>query len=171
VLSQQPLARLNDVADERENMTKTGQRRLAGLGMIVISALILFGIHSGKMPTRGHPWLLIAIAVVFFLAGVKLTTGVTGRVSDVMAGIVFALMSSMGCYIAIRNLPLGGGNPFLSRTWNQTLGRTLFGVGALLTASAGLWFFHRGFRRKSPNQTSDATSEPAPSADSSAHQG
>lgn len=130
-------------------MTEITKRRLAGMVFIVFATLIIFSVLSGKMRDAAHLWPLIAVVVIFLLAGVKLVTDVSGRISDLAGGVIFALLSSIGAYIAITGPRLEGGIPFLPYVWNQNLGRLFFGIGSLLTAGGGFWFFRRAYQRKS----------------------
>ena len=113
---------------------------------------VLTGLAVGAAPwldTKPVPnrEAVIVAGAVFFLGGLQLVTGAKGRGSFLMGGLVCAGLSFLGFWAAFSKGPVSGGIPFIPYAWNQTLGKTLFGGGALLTAAAAAWFLAKALKQ------------------------
>lgn len=72
-----------------------------------------------------------------------------GKLSSLIGGIICAVLSVLGFYVAIWGDEISGGIPFLPGGVNILLGRLMFGGGAFITALLALYAFSELFRRKS----------------------
>ncbi len=67
-------------------------------------------------------------------------------VAAVVAGLVCCGLAATAIFIVVSGGRLTGGLPLLPDAWNQVLGRALFAVGALCTASMGVYAFYDAWR-------------------------
>ena len=112
-----------------------------GLGIFIVAAAWI----DPSIPVN-RMWMMHAAGASFLLAGVQLLTGATGRLSALMAGSVCSLFSLIGFLTAFGHGPVKGGIPFIPQSWNQTIGHGIFGVGAICTAAAAVWFFWKAIK-------------------------
>ena len=124
-------------------MTDLKQRRLMGYLLIAASiggALRVCTAHG--LPTDKR-WAVAVGAFMFLLAGLQLITAARGRVSAMMAGLVWGAASALGVYVAFGHETLSskGDTWFLPASWNQAVGHAMFGIGAVMTAGMSVYFF------------------------------
>ncbi len=102
--------------------------------------------HPQAVPQGLPSWPALIAGMLFCLAGFAVLTGVKGRLSSGVAGVICAGMATLGFFAALGPGELEGGIPVLPAAWNQELGRIAFGGGACLTAAFSLWWFYRAVK-------------------------
>ncbi|MBZ2189409.1 hypothetical protein K8B33_09900 [Alcanivorax sp. JB21] len=72
-------------------------------------------------------------------------------VSALLGGTLCAGLAGFGFFVVISGADIGGGIPLLPAGINQAMGRVIFGVGAVFTASLAAYAFYEAwhiYRRK-----------------------
>ena len=130
-------ARLPDASEAR-------RRQLFGIALLAASVFVAirFFIESLPFSTR---LLLLVVTAIFGLAGVQLVTGVKGRASAFMGGLVCLGLSVLG-FVAAFSGRVSGGIPFIPDAWNQTGGKLAFGLGACITAAMSFYFLRQALK-------------------------
>ena len=95
-------------------------------------------------------WVLGLIGFALLVAACMILFGHHTRLNDGLAAVFCFVIAAVGAWIAVRGPADGfsGGLPFLPREWNVRLGRAMFGAGAVITASIGVYALRRVMRRK-----------------------
>ena len=71
-----------------------------------------------------------------------------GKLSSLLGGIICAVLSALGFYVAFWGDTISGGIPLLPEGLNTFIGRLMFGAGAFITALLALYAFSELFRKK-----------------------
>jgi hypothetical protein len=127
-------------------MTTLQQRHLMGLCFVGMAALLAFHANTLHGRSANQDWLPMVVAAIFALAGLQLVTAIKGRLSALMGGLVCGGLSSLGFYVTFSHEQLEGGVPFFPTAWNQAIGHTMFGFGALITAAMAIYFLVRAIK-------------------------
>lgn len=79
------------------------------------------------------------------IAGLMIFLAQHPRANDFLAGVLCTLFGCMGVWVALFSSSDGfsGGWFFLSDEQNETIGRWLFGFGALVSFAIATWAFRR----------------------------
>lgn len=127
-------------------------RRLAGLLCIALGLLpmsVALGWISVPATSLHAPmWVLALCGGIFVVAGIMMVLGNRSTLNDLLAGIICLLFGIVGAWIALLGPAEGisGGLPFLSAAANSTLGRWVFGLGALLCFAIAAYAFRLAFQ-------------------------
>jgi hypothetical protein len=125
------------------DVSEARRRRLVGSGLLAVGIYCL----AAFLVERNVA--LLAVALIFALAGVQLVAGMKGRVSALMGGLVCAGFSVLGFLAAFGHGPIEGGIPFLPHAWNQKIGKFVFGGGACISAMMAIYFLRQSLKPKS----------------------
>ena len=136
-------------------MTPERKRPPAYLGWITaLLALYLLLAAAGLLPIDPADvhvpyWMLGLIGFALLIAACMVLFGHHSRLNDGLAAVFCAAIALAGAWIAIRGPADGfsGGLPFLPREWNVKLGRAMFGAGAAVSVSIGVYALRRALRR------------------------
>lgn len=127
-------------------------RRVAGLlcvalGLLPIS-IALGWIAVPATSLHAPRWILALCGGLVVIAGCMVFLGNRSRASDFLAGVICLLFAIVGAWVALLGPAEGfsGGLPFLSGSANTTLGRWIFGVGALLCLAISAYAFRLAFQ-------------------------
>jgi hypothetical protein len=132
-------------------ISEAQMRRRWGAAMLVIGVVYpLLWLFLG--PVEPHAWVIGAVAALFLTCGLLCFTSGRGIAADVLAGIVFLLMSSLGFFAAISPGKIESKSSgifvalnLLSNAQNQALGRGMFALGAALSMGFGIFMLGRSF--------------------------
>ncbi len=91
------------------------------------------------------PWVVAGAGIAFVIAGFMILLANHTRANDLLAGVLCLLFAIMGAWVALFSSSEGfsGGLFFLPDEQNVTLGRWVFGLGALLSFAICLYAFRR----------------------------
>lgn len=78
-----------------------------------------------------------------------------GRISAGVAAILCLLLSALGIAIAVGGGRLEGGIPLIPDEWNQTIGRIIFGAGAILTGGLAVLAIRDAIQPAPPPEIDD----------------
>lgn len=111
--------------------------------MLLMSVDVL----PGEMADNTPRWIGALAGFVFVIAGVMIFLRNHSRALDLFAAILLAAFALMAAWIAIHGAEgISGGVPFLPRDANISLGRVLFGFGAVLCFGGVFYAMHRFFK-------------------------
>ena len=99
-------------------------------------------------PTAGTPhWVVGLAGLAFVIAGFMIFLRHHSRALDLMAAILLGAFTLMAAWVTFDSSSEGfsGGIPFLPREMNVSLGRVIFGLGALICFAMFLWALKRFF--------------------------
>lgn len=90
-------------------------------------------------------WVVAGAGIAFVIAGLMILLANYPRANDLLAGILCMLFGVMGIWVSLFSSSDGfsGGLFFLSYEQNVTLGRWVFGLGALICFSLSAYAFRR----------------------------
>lgn len=90
-------------------------------------------------------WVVAGAGIAFVIAGFMILLAHHTRANDLLAGALCLLFAIMGAWVALFSSSEGfsGGWFFLSYEQNVTLGRWVFGGGALLSLAISIYAFRR----------------------------
>jgi hypothetical protein len=149
-------------------------KAMIAIGMVAAAAGLYFMlVGAGVLPIPGGPgnlhgplWILLCAGLAFFLAGSAVVLHGIGRANDqgefpadapswlrvvqYLIGVaVFACFGAIGSWIAFGpgERAFSGSLPFFSGEVNAAIGRTAFGIGAVIVWLCTLAFAVSGARR------------------------
>jgi hypothetical protein len=70
------------------------------------------------------------------------------RFAALAGGLICAVLSATGFYVAVSGAPVAGGIPFIPAAWNQGLGRALIALGAMVTGALAACAFYEALTAK-----------------------
>lgn len=130
------------------------QQQVAGV-VFVLAGVSIFLIGFGWGPVQlqeneAPGWVVSIAGAIFALAGVMILIGEKSKYNHVMAGILIALMGTVGAWVAIFGADenISGGFSFVSAETNFTFARILFGVGAILCFAISAHAFRLHFKNR-----------------------
>jgi len=93
-------------------------------------------------------WVLAIVGAVFVIAGIMILLADYSRANDFLAGILCLLFGIAGTWVSLFSSSEGfsGGLFFLSDAQNVTLGRWVFGFGAVTCFAISAYAFRRAAR-------------------------
>lgn len=93
-------------------------------------------------------WVVAMSGIVFVIAGGMILLGSHSWANDLLAGILCLLFGIMGAWVSLFSASEGfsGGILLLSHESNVTLGRWMFGIGALISFAISAYAFRRAFQ-------------------------
>ncbi|MCR9132888.1 MAG: hypothetical protein NXI08_09950 [bacterium] len=98
-------------------------------------------------------WIITVCGVIFIIAATLTLRGQGARFNQLLASILIALMGTIGAWVAFfgDSSQMSGGMNILTDENNITLGRVIFGLGALICYATAIHAFrlHLKERRKS----------------------
>ena len=112
--------------------------------------LIALGVVSVEPGSIYDPmWVLFLVGMMFIIAGCMLIMRLKSKYNNLLAGLILLMFSIIGFWIAFFGHPdsFSGGIPFVSQTFNNTLARSLFGVGAVISFAMCMIAFRMHFKR------------------------
>lgn len=127
-------------------------RFVLGLICIVLGTLPLL-VALGVIPVDEADvyapiWVVAISGMVFLIGGCMIFLGDHSWANDLLAGVLCLLFGVVGVWVALFACSEGfsGGIPLLSDAVNVTLGRWVFGGGALISFSISAYAFRRAFQ-------------------------
>ncbi len=127
-------------------------RFVLGLICIVLGTLPLL-VALGVIPVDEADvyapiWVVAISGMVFLIGGCMIFLGDHSWANDLLAGVLCLLFGVVGVWVALFGSSEGfsGGIPLLSDAVNVTLGRWVFGGGALISFSISAYAFRRAFQ-------------------------
>ena len=127
-------------------------RLITGI-LCVVLGLVPVAIALGVIPVsdaqlHAPMWIVALSGVVFIIAGCMIFLGNHTWANDLLAGVLCLLFGVAGTWVAFFSSSDGfsGGIPLLSQAANVTLGRWVFGLGALLSFSISIYAFRRAIQ-------------------------
>ncbi|MGI9233775.1 MAG: hypothetical protein ACR2RD_09110 [Woeseiaceae bacterium] len=136
------------MADDVRSLSKRS-RIMWGLFCIALGCLpisIALGLFPVEPDTVMAPlWVVAGAGLVFVIAGIMILLAHYSRANDLLAGILCMLFGVMGTWVSLFSSRDGfsGGLFFLSYDQNVTIGRWVFGLGALISFSVAVYAFRR----------------------------
>ena len=96
-------------------------------------------------PLNAPQWVVAGAGIAFVIAGLMILLAHHPRANDFLAGVLCMLFGFMGAWVALFSSSAGfsGGWFFLSDEQNETIGRWVFGVGAVVSFAVAAWAFRR----------------------------
>lgn len=109
-------------------------------------ALGLLPVDEAKL--MAPMWVVAMSGIVFVIAGGMILSGNHSWANDLLAGILCLLFGIMGAWVSLFSASEGfsGGVPLLPHESNVTLGRWMFGIGALISFAISAYAFRRAFQ-------------------------
>ncbi|MGI9270819.1 MAG: hypothetical protein ACR2QT_03525 [Woeseiaceae bacterium] len=106
---------------------------------------------SGVIPAEMAPdtprWIGGLAGFAFIIAGAMIFLRDHSRALDLLAAILLAAFALMGAWVSVYGAEgISGGLPLAARETNMSIGRVVFGLGAVLCFAGCLWALHRFFR-------------------------
>lgn len=127
-------------------------RFILGLICIVLGTLPLL-VALGVIPVDEADvyapiWVVAISGMVFLIGGCMIFLGDHSWANELLAGVLCLLFGVVGVWVALFACSEGfsGGIPLLSDAVNVTLGRWVFGGGALISFSISAYAFRRAFQ-------------------------
>ncbi len=93
-------------------------------------------------------WVVASSGIVFLIAGCMIFLANHSWANDLLAGILCLLFATIGAWVSLFSASEGfsGGLWFLSKDANASLGRWVFGMGALISFAISAYAFRRAYR-------------------------
>ena len=90
-------------------------------------------------------WVVAMSGIMFVIAGGMILLGDHSWANDLLAGVLCLLFGIMGAWVSLFSSSEGfsGGVPLLSNDSNVTLGRWMFGLGAIISFAVAAYAFRR----------------------------
>ena len=108
--------------------------------------LMAAGVLPGEMANDTPRWVGGLAGFVFVLAGVMIFLRNHSRALDLAAAVILSAFALMGAWVAVYGSEgMSGGIPFLPHEWNISIGRALFGFGAVLCMFGVVYALRRFF--------------------------
>lgn len=129
-----------------------GTRSILGLFCIALGIYplaIAFGfIPVDEGQVLAPMWVVALCGIVFLIAGCMIFLATHSRASDMLAAILCLLFGIVGAWVSLLSPSEGfsGGIPLLSQESNVTLGRWMFGGGAVICFAISAYAFRRAFQ-------------------------
>lgn len=112
-----------------------------------------FSIALGILPVdeakvMAPMWVVATSGIMFVIAGGMILLGSHSWANDSLAGILCLLFGGMGTWVSLFSSSEGfsGGIPLLPHESNVTLGRWMFGIGALISFAVSAYAFRRAYQ-------------------------
>lgn len=128
------------------------KRFFLGLFCIALGAYplaIAFGlIPVGDTKILAPMWVVALSGVVFLIAGCMILLKDHFWAKDLLAGVLCLIFGILGTWVSLFSASEGisGGVPLLSHQANVTLGRWVFGIGALISFAISAYAFRRAIQ-------------------------
>ena len=132
-------------------MTKLDRGDIALAVIAMACGVFALLVASGVLPIQTAydtpMWVVGLVGVVFVIASVMIFMRNHSRALDLFAAIILASFALIGGWVTLFASPEGfsGGIPFLPHDTNVSLGRIMFGFGAILCFGAFLYALKRFF--------------------------
>lgn len=93
-------------------------------------------------------WVLALAGAAFVIGGSMMLLRERKRLLDGLAGILMLAFCAVGAWAALfaPAASISGGLPFVPRAVNVAIGRTMFGLGAIITLSIAVYAFRLAWR-------------------------
>jgi len=137
-----------------DRISSSSARSRLGMGLVCIAlgcyplsiALGLLPVDEAKV--MAPMWVIAMSGIVFVIAGGMILSGNHSWANDLLAGILCLLFGIMGTWVSFFSASEGfsGGVPLLPHESNVTLGRWVFGTGALICFAVSAYAFWRAFQ-------------------------
>ena len=136
---------------------KNHKKAHPALGLLCI-ALVLYPISIGlgiiktsQSDVNGTLWLIFLCGMVFVIGGIMILVGRKSRYNNLLAAVIFICFTILGIWVSLfaSSQGMSGGIPLLSKSTNVTIGRWLFGFGALICFLMFIYALRSFFKRKS----------------------
>jgi len=137
-----------------ERLSSLSRRSRLGMGLLCIALgcyplSITFGfLPVDEAKVMAPMWVVAMSGFVFIIAGGMILLGNHSWANDLLAGILCLLFGIMGAWVSLFSSSKGfsGGVPLLPHESNVTLGRWLFGIGALISFAISAYAFRRAYQ-------------------------
>lgn len=136
------------MADDVRTLSK--RSRITWSAFCIVLGCFPISIALGWLPVDPDTvmaplWVVAAAGIALFIAGLMILLANYSRANDLLAGILCLVFGAMGTWVALFGLSSGfsGGLFFLSYDQNVTLGRWVFGLGALICFLLSAYAFRR----------------------------
>ena len=137
-----------------ESMSSAPGRGRFGMGILCIAlGFYPLSIAFGWLPVdqadvMAPMWVVASSGIVFLIAGCMIFLGNHSWANDLLAGILCLLFGAVGAWASLFSSSEGfaGGVWFLSTDANVTLGRWVFGSGALISFAIAAYALRRAYR-------------------------
>ena len=131
-------------------MQPTPRQRLGIASVSIALGVFLFVVATEVIPGLARqsgdaPRTIIALCgIVFVIAGCMALAGTGTRRNDLLAALLCFVFGVIGSWVAFFAPGEGfsGGLPLVSRDANVSIGRVVFGCGALLCFAISAWALH-----------------------------
>lgn len=124
----------------RDTRSLSGRARLGyGIGCIALGcypiALGLGYLPVDEAELTAPLWVIAAAGLAFVIGGLIILFAGHSRANDLFAGMLLLLFGILGVWVCLFSSDEGfsGGLPFLSQELNSVIGRSLIGLGALIS--------------------------------------
>jgi hypothetical protein len=107
---------------------------------------LALGVLPGREESLHAPvWVGVLAGSVIVIAGVMILLGPVSRMTSLLAAAVCLSLSAIGGWVALfaPSSGLSGGVPFASRTFNVSVGRLMFGFGAVVVLGLAVFAFRQ----------------------------
>lgn len=132
----------------------SGRARLGyGIGCIALGcypiALGLGYLPVDEAELTAPLWVIAVAGLGFVIGGFMILFAGHSRANDLLAGMLLLLFGILGAWVCLFSSSEGfsGGLPFLSQELNIVVGRSLFGLGALISFALCVYAFRRAASR------------------------
>jgi hypothetical protein len=137
-----------------ERISSSSKRSRLGMGLACIAlGCYPLSISLGILPVdeakvMAPAWVVAMSGIVFVIAGGMILLGNRSWANDLLAGILCLLFGIMGTWVSLFSASEGfsGGMPLLPHESNVTLGRWMFGIGALVCFAISAYAFRRAYQ-------------------------
>ena len=124
------------------------------IGVVCLAlGLYLLSIAFGLLPVEkadvmAPMWVVASSGIVFLIAGCMIFLASHSWANDLLAGFLCLLFGFIGAWVSLFSSSEGfsGGLWFLSDGANASLGRWVFGLGALISFAISAYAFRRAYR-------------------------
>ena len=130
------------------------QQVLAGVLFILAGiSFFLMGLGWGPVELQegeAPGWVVSLAGAIFAFAGVMILIGENAKYNNLMAGILIAMMGTVGGWVALFGSAenMSGGFSFVSAETNFTFARILFGIGAIICYSISIHAFRLHVKKR-----------------------
>lgn len=137
---------------EPESASPGRARFVTGVACVALG-LYPLSIALGLLPVdtadvMAPMWVVASSGIVFLIAGCMIFLANHSWANDLLAGSLCLLFGAIGAWVSLFGSSKGfsGGLGFLSEEANTSLGRWVFGLGALISFAISVYAFRRAYR-------------------------
>ena len=107
-------------------------------------------VKTSESDLNGPQWLVFLCGMVFVVGGTMILIGRQSRYNNLLASVICIFFTIIGLWVALfaSSEGMSGGIPLISKATNVTIGRFLFGFGALICFFMAVYALRRFFKSK-----------------------